>query len=490
MPQEEVEHSDVKQADAEQVEAKPAPDSQIVASEDSPATEVEVSSGKKASAELASDEDAPSDSSEVSDDTAAAEETKPAVKEEDKPSDKKENPSKRRSKVRYILINCCRFILAFTFLFSAFVKANDPVGFSIKLKDYALAIGMTDVPQYLLLLACMSMVAIESVLGIYLFVGVRRRKRIAGFSVLFMGAMTFITIWLVISNPVSDCGCFGDAVKLTNWQTFGKNIVLLAMAIVVMLKHKLMFSIIPKNWNWLVTIPVVAAMMVFATYSYYMLPTVDFLPFSEGTDLRKTVRSGNGLDMRFKVTIVYKRGDEILELSDQDDDPDSTWTYVETRNELLEDNLEGQTDWFVLDSDGDDVTDDILMNDGYSFIVTVPDLEDASEAIGGKLNAIFDYSENFGYGFYFITAADDDQRERWTRNTGAQYELYDSDDRILWQMVRDNPGMILLHDGVVKKKWSQFSIPLFDYTKPLDAASMQELIKVRRYSVAPLDFTK
>jgi hypothetical protein len=304
-----------------------------------------------------------------------------------------------------------------------------------------------------------------------------------------MGAMTLITLWLVIANPVSDCGCFGDAIKLTNWQTFGKNIVILAMSIVVLLKHKLMFRIIHKNWNWLVTIPVVVSMMVFATYSYYMLPTVDFLPFSEGTDLSKTVRTGNGLDMRFKVTIVYKRGDEILELSDQDDDPDSTWTYIETRNELLDDNLEGQTDWFVLDSDGDDVTDDILMYDGYTFIVTVPELEKASEAIGGKLNAIYDYSEKFGYGFYFITSADLVEKERWIRNTGAQYEIYDSDDRMLWQMVRDNPGLILLHDGVVKKKWSQFSIPFFDYTKPLDAASMQELIKVRRYSVKPLDFT-
>ena len=391
----------------------------------------------------------------------------------------------------YIVVNVCRFILALTLLFSAFVKANDPVGFHINLKDYALAIGMTDVPYYLLMMAGIIMVAIEATLGIYIFVGVKRRKRVAGFAMLFMAVMTVITIWLYAENPVSDCGCFGDAIKLTNGQSLVKNIILLGMAILITIKNKMMFRIIHKNWNWIITIPVVAGMILFSTYSEYMLPTVDFLPFAENTDLRKTVAIGNGLDMRFKVTIVYKRGDEILELSEEDDDPDSTWTYVETRNEVLEDNLEGTTQFFVTDQDGDDVTQELLDRDGYTFIVTVPNLEQASEAIAGKFNMIYRYTKKFDYGFYFITGlADEEVKERWVRNTGARYDIYDSDERMLWQMVRDNPGLMLIKDGVVMKKWSQFSMPFFDYKKPLDKAEMQELIKVKRYSVKPWDLTQ
>lgn len=391
----------------------------------------------------------------------------------------------------YVIVNISRFILAATLLFSAFVKANDPVGFSIKMTDYALAIGMTEVPEHLLVLATLIMVVIEAVIGIYLLVGVRRRRRIAALATIFMAVMTAITVWLVKDNPVTDCGCFGDAIILTNGQSLAKNIVLLAMALLITIKHKMMFRLIHKNWNWIITVPVVVALMLYTTYSKYMLPTVDFLPFAEGTDLRKTVAMGNGLDMTFKETIVYKRGNEILELSPEDDDPDSTWTYVETKSEMINDNMEAETQLFVTDNDGDDVTADMLEHDGYSFIITVPQLEKASDAIGVKFNDMYHYAQKNDYGFYFITGPADQQvKQRWIDNTETDFEFYESDDRILWQMVRSNPGIILLKDGVVIKKWSIYNIPYFDYNQPLEKADIQELLKIKRYNVQPRDFTK
>lgn len=392
----------------------------------------------------------------------------------------------------YVIVNIFRFILGLTLLFSAFVKANDPVGFHLKLKDYALAIGMTEVPKFLLILICIILVAIEATLGIYIFVGVKRRKRIAGLIMLFMAAMTLITVWLFVENPISDCGCFGDAVKLTNGQSLTKNIILLLMALVCTIKNKMMFRLIHKNWNWILTIPVVASMVVFTTYSEYMLPTVDFLPFAENTDLKKTVATGNGLDLRFKTTIIYKRGDETLKLTPEDEDPDSTWTYVETKSEVLEDNLEGTTQFYVMDSDGDDVTQELLDREGYSFLVTVPDFSHLLESIGGKFNRIYDYTKEFDYGFYFIIGtenADEELKDKWINNTGAKYPFYESEESMLWQMVRDNPGLMLIKDGVVMKKWSQFNLPFFDYKTPLDKVEMQEIIKAKRFAVKPWDFT-
>ncbi len=391
--------------------------------------------------------------------------------------------------IMYVVVNICRFILAATFLFSAFTKANDPVGFNIKLTDYAAAVGLTNVPAFMFYLAGILLTLVEAMLGIYLLVGVRRRRRTAAASVLFMTLMTAVTIWVAATNPVTDCGCFGDALVMTNTQTLMKNIILLAMALTITIYHKMMFRLIHKDWNWLVTIPVVLLTALFFTYSAYMLPTVDYLPFAEGTDLRKTVSTGDGLELNYKVSFVYTNGTDTLILSDQDDDPDSTvWQYVETRNELLSDNVgEATTDFYVLDSDKDDVTIDIIGTDGFVFLVTVPDITKASEACGGKFNTLYDYCEEYGYGFYFITGGmDDEATQRWADNTGAQYPFYESEDRILWQVVRDNPGVALIRDGVILRKWSQFSMPDFNFDKELNPDMIEELPHARKYVCKPI----
>lgn len=390
----------------------------------------------------------------------------------------------------YVLVNVCRFLLALTFLFSAFTKANDPVGFVIKLKDYAAAIGFTYLPEYLLYLAGIVLTLVETILGIYLFVGVRRRRRVAGATTLFMMAMTIVTVWVAVDNPVSDCGCFGDALVLTNGQTLFKNIVLLAMAVFIVIKHKMMFRLVHKDWNWMVTVPVVVAMTALYSYCAYMLPLVDFLPFAEGTDLKTAVKTGDALDMRYKVSFIYTNGKDTLVLSDQDDDPDSTvWKYVETRSELLSDNLKATADLCVLDADGDDVTDDIIQTEGFTFLVTMPDITNAAEGSGGKFNSIYDFCQKFGYGFYFITnIAELQEKERWTRHTGAEYPFYECEDRTLWQIVRDNPGLVLIKDGVIIRKWSQFAMPEFDYEHELNPETIEELPHPLRFSAKPIRF--
>lgn len=421
-------------------------------------------------------------------------ETIDAQEETEKKKGKTESRKKRARwfKTKYALVNICRFILAATFLFSAFTKANDPVGLTIKLGDYASALGLTQLPDYVLYTSGMLLMLAEAVLGIYLFVGMRRRRRVAAAATIFMMVMTAVTIWIAIENPVSDCGCFGDAIKLSNGQTLVKNIILLAMAIFITIRYKMMFRIIHKNWSWLVTVPVVLAYVVFYTYCAYMLPVVDYLPFAEGTNLRKTVKTGDALDMRYKSTIIYKRGDEILELGLDDDDPDSTWTYVETKTVML-DNVteeEAETEFYVIDCDGDDITDDIIQADGYTFLVIVPEIGKASEACAGKFNSIYDYCNKYDYGFYFITMADEQQQERWRRNTGAKYPFCESEDRMLWQVVRDNPGLVLLKDGVVRRKWSQTSMPEFDYTKPIVLNQSEEIVKTKRVNGNAVDFSK
>ncbi len=130
-----------------------------------------------------------------------------------------------------VWVNLCRFLLGALFIFSGFVKAVDPLGFFYKIQDYLTAFGMISwFPSYAPLLVGIVLSAIEFSVGVFLFLGIRR-KVASALALLLMVVMTPLTLYLALANPVSDCGCFGDAWILTNWQTFGKNVVLLVAAV-------------------------------------------------------------------------------------------------------------------------------------------------------------------------------------------------------------------------------------------------------------------
>ena len=151
-------------------------------------------------------------------------------------------------------LNVCRFSLAFVFIFSGFVKAVDPLGTQYKIQDYLVAFGWADVfPDFLPFLMAVLLGVLEFCLGVYLFFGIRRiiapRAVVA-----VMALMTPLTFWLALDNPVSDCGCFGDAVVLTNWETFGKNVVLLVMSLAVLKWRKRIFPLATTRFDWLIAL--------------------------------------------------------------------------------------------------------------------------------------------------------------------------------------------------------------------------------------------
>ena len=161
-----------------------------------------------------------------------------------------------------IVVNICRFLLAATFLFSGFVKANDPLGMVYKLEDYFSAWGITGVPGLFTLLMAMGIALFEFVLGVYLLFGMRR-KWVSRITLVFMACMTLLTVYIAIANPVSDCGCFGDAIILTNIQTLLKNIVLLGAAIVVFRWYRLQPHLISTKVYWIISTLFTLGLMVY-----------------------------------------------------------------------------------------------------------------------------------------------------------------------------------------------------------------------------------
>ena len=356
-----------------------------------------------------------------------------------------------------VVTNVCRLLLAATFIFSGFVKANDPLGTVYKLEDYIHAVAWFTLP-YTFLLGCAVILAFaEFTLGTYLLFGIKK-KTTSILTVAFMTVMTMLTVYIAIANPVSDCGCFGDVLILSNTATLAKNIVLLAAAILVCRHHRRLTDLLPSSIKWLIALISLCAIIGYAIYCIVSQPVFDFRPYKIGTDLRKAVTSG--WSQEFDVKIIYEKDGQTLELETEDEDPDSTWTYVETRRIPVDPHHLAIADFYVTNADGEDITEDILLTDGYTVLLIIPNLRHADEGCIDKVNDVYDCAKDEGWNFYCLTSSDSKQAQAyWNDHTGAEYDYQIAEERMLKTIVRGQPGLVLLHDGIIVKKWSNHNMP-------------------------------
>ena len=294
----------------------------------------------------------------------------------------------------------------------------DPHGTEYKIKDYAVAFGVDGMADsYLPFLFSVALALAEFCLGINMFFGSNRRwtsRTVLGFFLVF----TPFTLYLAIENPVHDCGCFGDALVLTNWQTFGKNIVLLTCAILVCRYYKMQARLISEHNQWLVSMYTWMFSLVLTTYCAYTLPVIDFRPYHIGADLHKQM---------------------------QWDDTDRTPPI---------------TDLVITDPQtGADMTDSIISGRGWKFLIVTPRLETADDGVMDNLTELTEYCTEYGYTLVALTSSSDNRIEYWRDITGAEYPFLVADEIPLKTMIRSNPGLILLNGSVVVNKWAATEIP-------------------------------
>ena len=372
--------------------------------------------------------------------------------------------SKVKSQLLTVAVNVCRLLLAATFIFSGFVKANDPLGTVYKLEDYVHAMAWFTLPDTFLLGCAVILALFEFTLGVYLLFGMKR-KATSAITLAFMVVMTLLTVYIAIANPVEDCGCFGDVLILSNGATLAKNIVLLGAAVLVSRYYRLQKDFLGSTAKWLIAFVSLCLIIVYAVYCIVCLPVLDFRPYKVGTNLREAVTSDQ---QKFDVKIVYEKDGQTLELSAEDEDPDSTWTYVETRRTPIETQHLATADFYVADADGEDVTEEILLADGYTLLLIIPDLMNADEGCVDKVNEVYDYAQEKGWGFYCLTSSEDQRVQTyWNDHTGAEYMYYIAEERMLKTVVRGQPGLVLLQDGIIVKKWGNYNLP--------DDAELQEV---------------
>lgn len=358
-------------------------------------------------------------------------------------------------------MNACRFVLGITFVFSGFVKAIDPLGFYYKLQDYLEAFGLLRLmPDFLPLLMGIVLAALEFSVGVFLFLGIRRGMA-SWLALLLMGFMTPLTLYLAIANPVSDCGCFGDAVVLTNWQTFGKNVVLLVAAVFAFRGRKLIVRFISPKSAWMVSMYTLLFIFVLSFYCLSHLPILDFRPYKIGTDIKAAMEVPEGAKPNvFETTYVMEKNGERREFAPENY-PDSTWTFVETRTVLKEKGYRPPIDDFAMleMATGNDITEEVLADSSYTFLLVAHRIEEADDSNIDLINEIYDYSVEHGYRFYALTSSAEADVEEWCDNTGAEYPFCQMDDITLKTIIRSNPGLVLIKKGVILNKWSDNQLP-------------------------------
>ena len=365
------------------------------------------------------------------------------------------------NRLKTIATNICRAVLAVTFIFSGYVKAIDPLGTQYKIRDYLTALSIGDyVPDWLTLGSSVVLAALEFALGIFILFAIRRRftTRVI---LAFMAVMTLITVWIAIANPVSDCGCFGDAITLTNVQTLLKNVVLTVCAVVVCRCRERMFRFVSENNQWIAVNYTVIYIVATSIYSLYLLPRFDFRPYHVGANIREGMEIPEGAKMpRYENTFVMEKNGERREFT-LDNYPDSTWTFVERKSELVEEGYVPPIHDFTItdNATGDDITQQILDDKGYTFLLVSPHLESADDTNFGDIDQLYEYCQVQGVPFYCLTASGEDAIQHWRDITGAEYPFCMSDETTLKTVIRSNPGLVLIKDGTVIRKWSHNGLP-------------------------------
>ena len=379
-----------------------------------------------------------------------------------------------------MIVNLCRIIVAVTFIFSGFVKAIDPIGTQYKLQDYLGSIGMAGIlPNWTLLAVAVFLAAIEFCIGIFLLFAIQRRL-ISKLTVAFMAFMTMVTVWIVVADPVKDCGCFGDALHLTNTETLIKNIVLLVCSLAIMYRPLAMFRFVSKSNQWIVTNYTIVFILVSSGLSLYYLPIFDFRPYHIGVNIPRGMEIPKGAKLpQFKTTFIMEKNGQRKEFT-LDNYPDASWKFIDSKTvQTSEGYIPPIHDFSITDNKtGLDLTNSVLSHKGYTFLLIAPHLETADDSNFGDIDRLYEYAQSYDIPFYCLTASTTKAIKRWIDLTGAEYSFCITDEAVLKTIIRSNPGLLLLKDGTIINKWSHNNLPNeAKLSRPISQSSLGKMPK-------------
>jgi len=357
-----------------------------------------------------------------------------------------------------IVAYICRLLLGAVFIFSGFVKAVDPLGSAYKFHDYFGAFNVQWLDSSALLLSIF-LSALEFVIGMALFFGVLNRLAAWG-GLLFMGFFTPLTLYLAIANPVSDCGCFGDAIIMTNWQTFYKNLIFMVFAIITFIYRNRFKKLFCCKVEILIVFFFMLISVGFSVYGLRNLPVLDFRPWKVGNSMKMDTET----DDRYYLIYRHIETGELSEyLSPDFPWDDSLWMAT---NEFVDQRIEAaplpETYLYMGDENGHDYFKAFTQHSDFQFILFMYDVETANLRNMKAIKLLAEKSMENGIDFVGLTSSLPEKAHDFIKKHNLAFEFFFSDAITLKTVIRSNPGLMLIQDGVILKKWSHRNIPEFE----------------------------
>jgi len=365
------------------------------------------------------------------------------------------------------LTQISRILVGILFIISGFIKANDTIGFSYKLVEYFEIFNMHFFVDYAVSMA-MFICIFEIMVGVALLLGAYTRLNM-WLLLLMIVFFTILTGYSAITNKVTDCGCFGDAIKLKPVESFLKDVVLLVFIVIMFIGQKHIKPMIANKTIVGIALGVSLLVTTFFTFNTYMfLPKIDFLPYKVGNDIGQLMTLPEGAKKDSVAMIfIYEKDGKRLELGVNDiGQIDDTYTFIDRVDKVI---VEGDKapihDFKLFDMNGVDYTDSLLMQKGFRLILVQTHIAKSRSGMEPQLAKLAADCQANGVGFWALTNTTLTEVEPYRHEYQLAFNYYNMDATPLKSMVRSNPGLVLLKDNVVIKKWSAYGIPTFDKVK-------------------------
>ena len=359
--------------------------------------------------------------------------------------------------------NLCRIIVGIVFIYSGFVKGIDPLGSDYKFTDYFNAFGMGWMNATTLFFSFALSLA-EFLIGTALLFNLWV-SRMAWGSLLFMAFFTPLTLVLALTNPVSDCGCFGDAMILTNWQTFWKNIILFLLAIMIFVYRKEYKSSLSLMGQFSFLTLAGAGMLCLSIYCYRHLPVLDFRPYAVGKNITEGMRLPEGAKPdQYEVTLKYKNKQtgENRSFTEENYPWQDTlnWEYESSSERLVKKGYITPIHDLVIEHPTlGNITEEILEDDNHTILAVAYNLNQSDTQYQPAINRLAEYACEKGIRFYGLTSSTERDIEAYKKRNHVPYEFCTADEIQLKTMIRSNPGVIILREGTILDKWAGKDVP-------------------------------
>lgn len=351
-----------------------------------------------------------------------------------------------------ILVSIARWIVGLLFIFSGFIKLNDPIGFSFKLEEYfsPSVLDLEFLAPFALIIAIL-LVVFELVLGIMLLIGYL--PKFTTWALLLMIIFfTFLTFYSAYYNKVTDCGCFGDAIPLTPWQSFYKDVILLMLILILFFKREYITPYFAKaSHRWIVFLSFMLS-FAFAYYVLMHLPVFDFRAYKEGTNIEQAMTVPPGApEAVYNYNWKFRVNGEEKIFTTQGAYPSVDGEFLEVDTELVQAGYEPPIHDFSIEKNGENHISEVLAEDKLLMVIAYS-LGRSEDNGLQKLKSVIELARRNGYRVIGLSASGEELKQQMNNKYNLDLDWYFSDETALKTIIRSNPGLVRLQNGTILQK--------------------------------------